>query len=111
MTDVSFPANMLIVIAEIDADAEDAWNHWYDHVHLPDALACPGVLGGQRYKSSGSLSLTDHGERQVSGTVSYATIYAVTGPEALETPEFKAMAGWYDFTGKIKARTQVFRQL
>ena len=111
MADNPFPKNVLIVIAEIDAECEADWNRWYDEVHLPDALACPGVIAGQRFKSSGQLSLTDHGERDVSATVSYATLYEVSGPEALETPEFKAMAGWYDFTGKIKARTQVFRAL
>lgn len=110
MTAADFPPSLLIVIAEIDAAVEDDWNRWYDEVHLPAALACPGVLRGQRYKSEGRLSLTDHGERNVSDTVSYATIYEVTGPEALETPEFKKMAGWYEFTGRIKARTQVFRQ-
>lgn len=111
MSEHAMPANLLIVIAEIDAAAEAEWNRWYDEVHLPAALACPGVIRGQRYKSSGPLSLTDHGERNVSDTVAYATVYEVSGPEALETPEFKAMAGWYEFTGRIKARTQVFRAM
>ena len=106
----NWPPCLLIVIAEIDASVEADWNRWYDEVHLPAALACPGVIGGQRYKSASNLSLTDHGEKNVSATVSYATVYEVTGPEALETPEFKEMAGWYEFTDHIKARTQVFRQ-
>ena len=110
MNEKPFPSCMLIVIAEIDTAVEDDWNRWYDEIHLPAALACPGVIRGQRYKSAGTLSLTDRGERQVSATVSYATVYEVSGPEALETPEFKAMAGWYEFTGHIKARTQVFRR-
>lgn len=110
MSQSNFPPYLLIVIAEIDATVEDDWNRWYDDVHLPAALACPGVISGQRYKSAGVLSLTDHGARAVSATVSYAAVYEVSGPEALETPEFKEMAGWYEFTGHIKARTQVFQQ-
>ena len=46
------PPCLLIVTAEVDADVEEAWNRWYDDVHLPDALACPGVLSGSRYVSS-----------------------------------------------------------
>ena len=111
MTKTHLPPCLLIVIAEIDSSVEDAWNRWYDEVHLPAALACPGVISGQRYKSDGTLSLTNHGVRNIGDTVSYATVYEVSGPETLETQEFKDMAGWYEFTGNIKARTQVFRQL
>ncbi len=109
MANTNLPPCLLIVIAEIDATVKDDWNRWYDEVHLPDALACPGVISGRRYKSAGALSLTDHGTRNVSDTVSYAAVYEVSRPETLETPEFKAMAGWYEFTDHIKARTQVFR--
>ena len=57
MADNPFPKNVLIVIAEIDAECEADWNRWYDEVHLPDALACPGVIAGQRFKSNGQLQL------------------------------------------------------
>jgi hypothetical protein len=40
---------LLIVTAEVDAAVEAEWNHWYDTVHLPDALKCPGVRRGRRY--------------------------------------------------------------
>jgi hypothetical protein len=29
---------------------EDAFDQWYEHVHLPDMLAIPGVQWGRRYK-------------------------------------------------------------
>lgn len=102
-----FPACLLVVTAEIDAEVEDEWNTWYDDVHLPDALACPGVQGGQRYVSLGDASVTNLGDKTTSATRTYTTIYELTGPEALETPEFKAMRGWYQFAGKIKATTRV----
>ena len=47
-----FPGCLLIVTAEVDAAIEAEWNRWYDTVHLPDALKCPGVLRGRRYVSA-----------------------------------------------------------
>ena len=61
MSDEKLPACILVVLVEIDASAEAAWNEWYDNVHLPEALACPGVLSGRRYRSASEVSLTDHG--------------------------------------------------
>lgn len=103
----SLPGCLLIVTATIDAEVEEAWNTWYDTVHLPDALACPGVLSGQRYVSAGDASVTERGAKSVDDTRVYTTVYELAGPEALETPEFKAMRGWYEFTDRIQARTQV----
>ena len=44
-----FPECLLIVIAEVDTAIEGEWNRWYDTVHLPDTLRCPGVRRGRRY--------------------------------------------------------------
>ncbi len=104
------PRYLLIVHAEIEPSVEDAWNKWYDEEHLPDALACPGVLSGSRYVSVGDASLTRDGGKSTSSTRSYVAIYELCGPEALETPEFIGMRGWYQFTDKITARTQVFEK-
>ena len=109
MTDA--PKFLLIVHAEIDAAVEKAWNQWYDEEHLPDALACPGVLQGTRYVSTGERSLTQNGGNSRSSAKSYVAIYELSGPEALETPEFIAMRGWYQFTDKITAHTQIFKKL
>ncbi len=105
------PRYLLIVNAEIVPAVEDAWNKWYDEEHLPDALACPGVLSGHRYVSKGDASLTRNGEKTTSGARTYVAVYEISGPEALETPEFKEMRGWYQFTDKITARTQVYERL
>ena len=106
-----FPQYLLIVSAEIDEAVEDAWNQWYDKEHLPDALACPGVLRGTRYVRAGEASLTKDGRKSQSSAKTYMAVYELSGPEALETPEFIEMRGWYQFTDKITARTQVFRKL
>jgi hypothetical protein len=102
------PNCLLIVTAEIDDAVEAAWNRWYDEVHLPEALACPGVIRGARYQAAREASQTDHGSRSSDGRKVYATVYELSGPAALETPEFQAMRGWYQFADRIKARTQVF---
>ena len=43
-----FPECLLIVTVEVDPSIEAEWNRWYDTVHLPDALACPGFRRGRR---------------------------------------------------------------
>lgn len=98
---------LLIVTAEVDPEVEADWNRWYDMVHLPDALACPGVLSGRRYVSAGEAGLTDRGQRSLSGTRVYTTIYEITGPDVVNTEAFQAMRGWYQFAPHVRSRTQV----
>ena len=102
---------ILVVTVQIDVSVEDAWNEWYDEVHLPATLACPGVISGARYMSTGDASSIDHGERSTDTTKIYTTIYEIEGPETLLTPEFQAMRGWYQFSEYIIARTQVMHLL
>ena len=102
---------LLIVTAEIDADVEDAWNEWYDKVHLPAALACPGVMSGTRYVSQGEASKIDHGGRTTGSEKIYTPIYQIEGMDTIQTPEFQAMRGWYQFSGSITARTQIIKSL
>jgi hypothetical protein len=35
------------------AGREDEFNHWYDDVHMPEVLATPGFVAGQRYALAG----------------------------------------------------------
>ena len=97
--------------AQIETDVEDAWNEWYDDVHLPAALACPGVISGARYVSQGEASNTDHGARSTDPAKVYTTIYQIADLETLQTQEFQAMRGWYQFSKSITARTQVIELL
>ena len=101
------PRCLLIVTAEVDPDVEADWNRWYDTVHLPDALACPGVLRGRRYVTAGDVSQTERGTRSSSPRKVYTTIYELSGPEAVQTKEFQAMRGWYQFAPHVVSRTQV----
>ena len=89
----ALPDCLLIVTAEVDASVEADWNRWYDDVHLPDALACPGVRAGRRYVSSGEISESDRGQGKRSLTKLYTTVYELDSPAAVETKEFKATTG------------------
>jgi hypothetical protein len=98
---------LLIVTAEVDASVEADWNRWYDDVHLPDALACPGVLAGRRYVSSGEISESDRGQGKRTPTRIYTTVYELESPAAVETKEFKAMRGWGRFSPQVRSHTRV----
>lgn len=106
-----FPDCLFIVTVEVDAEVEAAWNRWYDEVHLPDALACPGVLHGRRYVSAGDATSMDRGQRGAAARKTYVTVYELAGPEALRTPAFLAMRGWHDFAPRVASRSQVFLAL
>ena len=100
------PGCLLIVTVEVDPVVEAEWNRWYDTVHLPDALRCPGVRSGRRYVSSGDVSETANGRTERAARRIYTTIYELDGPEATATPEFQAMRGWYQFAPHVRSRTQ-----
>ena len=99
------PGCLLIVTVEVDPVVEAEWNRWYDTVHLPDALRCPGVRSGRRYVSSGDISETANGRTERAARRIYTTIYELDGPEATSTPEFQAMRGWYQFSPHVRSRT------
>ena len=103
----AFPPCLLIVTVEVDPAIEAEWNRWYDQVHLPDALKCPGVLRGQRYVSAGPITETVNGKRDTLERRVYTTLYELDSPGAIATPEFQAMRGWYQFAPHVRSRTQV----
>jgi len=101
-----FPKCLLIVTVEVDPAVEAEWNRWYDTVHLPDALKCPGVRRGRRYVSHGEVSETTAGRTERAARRIYTTIYELDSPAATTTPEFQAMRGWYHFAPRVRSRTQ-----
>jgi hypothetical protein len=111
MAENTMPRCLLIVTAEVDPEVETDWNHWYDTIHLPDAIACPGVLRGRRYVQSGEASQSDRGTSSRTATKVYTTVYELTGPEAVTTPEFQKMRGWYQFAPHVRATTRVVTAL
>jgi len=103
----TLPNCLLIVTAEVDAEVEAEWNRWYDEVHLPDALACPGVLTGRRYLASGPISESDRGQGRRTSARLYTTVYELASPAAVETKEFNAMRGWSHFAAHVRSQTRV----
>jgi hypothetical protein len=105
------PNCLLVVTAEVDAEIEAEWNRWYDEVHLPDALACPGVLSGRRYLASGDISETDRGQGKRFAARIYTTVYELDSPAAVTTKEFAAMRGWAQFAPRVRSQTRVVSAL
>ena len=105
------PNCLLIVTAEVDAGVEAEWSRWYDEVHLPDALACPGVLAGRRYCSVGEVSESDRGQGRRTRVKLWTTVYELASPAAVETKEFHAMRGWAHFASKVRSQTRVVTAL
>ena len=102
------PNCLLIVTAEVDAEVEADWSRWYDEVHLPDALACPGVLAGpalclrrrdlrKRPRPGPAHPRPSSGRRSTSSN----------SPAAVETKEFEAMRGWGRFAPHVRSQTRV----
>ncbi len=83
-----------IVFVDVDPEAEDDFNAWYDNVHIPDILGCPGWLSASRHVC-------------LEGGPKYVAVYEITGPEAYESPEFLAIKGFGPFEEKVRS----FRRL
>jgi hypothetical protein len=103
----AFPRCLLIVTAEVDEAVAADWNTWYDTVHLPDALACPGVLRGKRCVTDRIVSESNRGTTARVQRRVYTTVYELSGPEAIETKEFAAMRGWARFAPHVQSETRV----
>lgn len=96
---MAFGEYLLIVEARVEPTVEAAWNEWYNDVHVPEILACPGFRESARYV---------HVEE---GGPVYVAVYEIDGPQALETPEFARGRGWGPFAGKVRHQTRVFRRI
>lgn len=78
-----------IVRVDIDPAHELAFNRWYDNVHLPDLLACPGWLSARRYVA-------------LDGGPKYAAVYEIAGLWVYETEEFHRAKGFKEFEPHIR---------
>ncbi len=107
----ALPNCLLIVTAEVDAEVEADWSRWYDDVHLPDALACPGVLSGRRYVSTGEIAESERGESRRRRAMLYTTVYELDSPAAVETKEFTTMRGWGRFAPHVRSQTRIVAAL
>lgn len=86
---MSTERHLHIVRVDVDPEVEAAFNRWYDEVHLPALLACPGWLSARRFLA------VDDGPK-------YAAVYEISGPEAYETAEFHRVKGFAEFTPHVR---------
>ena len=47
--------HILVVMADPTEGQVDAFNTWYDTVHIPEMLTVPGVVAAQRYQAGPAL--------------------------------------------------------
>jgi hypothetical protein len=69
------------VMLDIDPTIDDReFNTWYFEEHIAERLSCPGFISARRFEA-------------VEGSPRFLAIYDLEGPEALQTPEYKGLAG------------------
>ncbi|MGE0878327.1 MAG: hypothetical protein AB7L13_14685 [Acidimicrobiia bacterium] len=74
------PTGMIFATLDVDLDAIEAWNRWYDLEHTPPNLWLPGVMLSRRYVAPPELHeirevAPDHG--MANQHVSFVTIYTL----------------------------------
>jgi hypothetical protein len=94
----NMPEWLYIVETSVDPEIEPAWNRWYDEVHVPEMLGCPGWLWGERYVRDGD------------GGRTYVTVYGLSGPRALEGPAFEAARGWGTFADRLRYTAHLYHR-
>ena len=47
----------LMILANVEAEAEDEFNRWYDEEHMRERVDIPGFVAAQRYVSPGAAQL------------------------------------------------------
>lgn len=90
---------LLVTTADVVARNEDAFNAWYNGIHLPEILACPGFVAASRYEC-------------IDGGPRFLAMYEIDRADALETPEMRKAHGWgparaylRNFCGRFYRRT------
>jgi hypothetical protein len=84
------PALINVVTVDIDAEYASSFNRWYNEVHFPEILACPGWLGGRRYEC-------------IDGEPRFLAIYDLEDPtRPFSTPEYERAVGWDEYADRIR---------
>jgi len=95
---------LFIVMAKISAEKEEAFNRWYNEVHLPQALErLPGMISGRRYKIMEERTLYEKGVSKVDTEYQYMAIYEF---ETFEIMQASLSSGI--LTGMVKEYNESF---
>lgn len=94
---MALPEWVMVVAGEVDAEVLDEWNTWYDEVHLPEIVECPGFERATRYVDG------DDG-------TAFVTIYELSSRDATETPEFAERRGFGPVADHVRAKTRLYHR-
>lgn len=79
-----------VVTVDIEASHADEFSRWYNDVHVPEILACPGWLANRRYEC-------------VDGEPRFLAVYELEDAERpFSSPEWAAAAGWDEHVEHIR---------
>lgn len=87
--------NLLLVFTNCVEGTDDAFNSWYDKVHVPDVLAVPGVVGADRYESL-ALTMPEGSDDQAPPPANvhrYLTVYRLSKEPDEVMAEFSRRMG------------------
>ena len=79
------PTGIIFATLDVDLDAIEQWNRWYDLEHTPPNLWLPGVMLSRRYVAPPELHavrVVDPGHGMADQHVSFVTIYTLCEPPA-----------------------------
>jgi hypothetical protein len=97
----SFPLGpvLMVIEAQVDENHGSEFNRWYDEQHLPGVVACPGILGGARYRSSDAKLVT------------YVAIYVLADESAVDSGELKAISGFGHLAPHVSYVRRLYRPM
>ncbi|MEW6991635.1 DUF4286 family protein [Colwelliaceae bacterium 6441] len=97
---MALPKLLMIVNVDIEPAIETEWDHWYDTVHLPEIVECPGFVKATRYKAP---------EVDENGRLQQVTIYVLDREDAMTTPECLAVRGVGPFPAQATAKARLMK--
>ena len=80
---------LFTVFVEVQPDRTKEFNEWYNGVHVPEVVVCPGFLRSVRYEEVGAEG-------------KFMAMYELTGLEALESEGFGKARGWKEMQPVVK---------
>jgi len=98
---MSLPEHVMVVDIDLDPAVAEDWNRWYDEVHLEEITACPGFERATRYVSP---------EPDENGRLRHLTIYELSQPDAMDSPEFAAARGLGPFAEHATPRVRRYER-
>lgn len=81
---------LLMITVDVPEQIDDAFNDWYDTVHVPEIVGCPGFISGRRFVA---LDPTQ--------SPRYTSLYEVEHADVLNSPEVQAVRGWGPFEDQV----------